>query len=559
MTETEIDGPPVFDIECMDWVDPVAVGFYDGEDYTEFLKVSEECDVVWEFLSYLGDNHQGIRVYAHNAAHYDNKFILDTLNKHGQTLRFDSGLAKLVWTEKNISFEDSYIMVSKSLAKFCDAFGVERKLDWEHDTTVNIWEMTDRLDSFRAYLKRDCISLCRAIGKFIKVMLDKFNIVPSSTMAITSVKAFNKNFFPVKDINAGEAFEPFIRRATFGGRNEIYRRYGENVYFYDIRDMYVSCYDVPVPIGKFEWIKPNIDEGTIAEAIVKVPDLFIGPLPYRHMGRLIFPTKEFRGWWDTRELRNAGEKFGVDMKIIRQARSEEAPILNEFGDYISDLRYASNKELGLIWKNLGVRLCGKFGQHRYMTEIKHAHAIEDFDGWYPIDTSEVYHERVISFNGRRAPYVKPAINMRIRSEARIRHLDKLIEVKRPFYCDTDSVHTLLKMKKGKNPGEMHLVEWAERAYYIKCKFYGYIDRDGLLRQKTSGFRDFKLSEWDFKKLLEDGEKIEDTTSNLVHWKEVLLEGVKLRAHPRSIESYTGFENRVSVGLDTEPIKLSLPK
>ena len=44
---------PTYDIEAMDWVNPIAVGLFDGLNYREFLKTSEEDDVIWKFLEYL--------------------------------------------------------------------------------------------------------------------------------------------------------------------------------------------------------------------------------------------------------------------------------------------------------------------------------------------------------------------------------------------------------------------------------------------------------------------------------------------------------------------------
>jgi len=535
------------------------VGFYSGHQYHEFLKTSDDCDVIWDFLEFLGDHYKGISVYAHNAAGFDNKFIMESLHKKKQTMRFAGGLAKLVWVESDIKFEDSYILLGRNLAACCDAFGVDRKLHWKHEDTQSPWEMGAKLDAFRAYLQRDCISLSDALGAFSQELLTHFGVTPSATMSLTAVKAFDKRFYPVKKINTNSEFEHFIRQATFGGRNEVYTRYGENINLYDVRSMYTSCYDVPVPVGKMLWTSPNLDVGTCAEAIVHVPDRRIGPLPYRHQGRLIFPVGTAQGWWDTRELKKATE-LGCDVKIIRQLRADEEPILQEFGDYVCNLRKESNRELGKIWKLFGLRLSGKFGQHRLSTEIRHINAIEDFTGWSPIDKYEIYHEAIVSRDGNRSPYVKPAINMRIRSEARIRHLDRLLEADEKgtlYYCDTDSVDTDALLDVGKNPGELQWLDFAVRGYFIRCKFYGYISSIGTLRQRTAGFRDFRLSEQDFQALLEGKERA-STFKMLGNWKEILADkGVTFSDRHRAAHSNLRTNNRVTVGLETYPIKLPI--
>jgi len=551
---------PVFDIEVIDWTCPIAVGFYDGRTYREFLKLSDDYDVIWEFLEAIGKDQKKLRLFAHNAAHFDNKFILEALCRHGQKVKFVAGMAKIVWIEADISFEDSYILVGRGLASLCEAFDTPRKLTWDHTKTKDMWEGGDStgLTEFRKYLERDCISLSLALDKYCQVLLENFGVTPSSTLSLTAVKAFDKSFYPVKQIEANEGFEDFIRAATYGGRNEVYKRYGEDLNIYDVRSMYVSCYDVPVPIGKLYWTKPNLDVGTLARAIVKVPDdKLIGPLPYRHQGRLIFPVGEFEGLWDTRELRYAANQ-GTDVTLVSQLRCDEEPILKDFGLRIQDLRKTDNLELSKIWKLFGLRLSGKFGQHRYRSEVKHISEIEDQEGYYPIDDGEIYHERTILMKGHRSPYIKPAINMRVRSEARLRHLS-LLQDSDPYYCDTDSIYTTSKLPTGPEIGDLRLVGRAARAYFVRCKFYGYLTYRGILNQRTSGYRDFKLSEYDFRKLLEGREIISDFQS-LGNWKDILQgKGIVLSDRHRAVSRFTQFENRVTSGSETYPIKLPLQR
>ena len=74
---------PTFDVECREWVLPIAVGLYYKGEYREFLKISDAHDPIWEFLEYLRTNCKGIKLYAHSAATFDNRFILDSLTRHG--------------------------------------------------------------------------------------------------------------------------------------------------------------------------------------------------------------------------------------------------------------------------------------------------------------------------------------------------------------------------------------------------------------------------------------------------------------------------------------------
>jgi hypothetical protein len=543
---------PTFDIEATDWTNPIAVGLFDGETYRDFLKEDKDTDVIWDFLQYLGKNCEGYHFYAHNASGYDNRFLLSCLIKHGQKVRLETGLGRLVWVAPDISFEDSFLVVGLNLAALCKAFRVPRKLEWDHNTTKNIWDLGSRLDSFRTYLQRDVTSLSLAMDKYCQSLLGAFGVTPSATVSLTSVKAFNRSFFAVKDIDANEAQESFIREATYGARNEVYKRYGEDLNLYDIRSMYVSCYDTPVPIGRMYWRRPVMERGTLAEATVEVPkDWKIGPLPYKRRGHLIFPVGTFSSWWDMYDLRNA-EALGVTVKLHRQLEADEQPILKDFGEHISRLRYESSPEESQAWKLLGLRLVGKMGQRRYRSEIVHSDDIEDFTGYSPVDAEEMYHEKVTYLKGNKAPYVKPAISMRIRAEARIRHLNLLLKSD-PYYCDTDSNYTTTNLPIGDNQGELQLVGFAKRAYFIRCKLYGYVNQNGVLKQRAAGFRDFRLTEYDFRQLLA-GKTIEHYANPISDWKE-LLDGaaVKLQRIPRKARGNTIEDNRLISGLETYPI------
>jgi len=549
---------PTFDIETVGWINPIAVGFFDGEKYHAFYKMDDTHDVIWEFLQFIGQ-YEGMRVWAHNASNFDNKFILSALYDRGQQVRFEAGMGKLVWVDKGITFEDSYLMMGRGLDAMCDVFGLEKKLDWDHNTTKFPWEMSltpKEYNKFKAYLKRDCIVLSKLIYTFSAKMVDYFGILPSVTLSLSAAKAFDKRFCPMKSIASNERVEKFIRRATYGGRNEVYKRYGENLNLYDVRSMYTSCYDVPIPYTKLQWTNPNIDRGTMAEAKVHIPDTFVGPLPTRYRGRLIFPTGELQDWWDTRELKHAAEQ-GCDITIIRQLEADEEPLMESFGQYVGQLR--KEEKESILWKLFGLRLVGKMGQQRWRSEIKHICDIENCVGWAPIDEKENYHERSIYVDGRKSPYIKPAVNMRIRAEARVRHSKYLLEAGDIYYSDTDSVHTTSTLPIGPDSGELQLVDQAKRGYFIRCKLYGYVTLHDELIQRSSGFRDYKMDEGDFKTLLAGG-TLTRFYESPGDWKSILKgEGLKLVSTQRTIKGHLEFDNRKNFGTETEPLKVNTIK
>ena len=546
---------PTWDLESIHWTIPIAIGFFDGYSYRDFIKQDEEDDLVWRFLCFLRDHYPGIKLYAHYASKYDNKFILASLCKHNEVVKLEAGYLRLRWADPNIVFEDSYSIVPMPLERMNKMFGVEEKRSWKHEKTVVPWKMKEELSTFREYLRTDCISLSHSLYKLCEVLGTNFGQMPSISLATTAAKVFDKCFHPVDAIEPNEEFETFIRKAIYGARNEVYKRYGENINMYDIHWMHTSCYDVPIPIGRLRWIKPNIDKGTLAEATVKVPkDKYIGPLPHRIRRLLYFPVGEFTDWWDMRELRKAVE-LGADLTIRRQLYCEEEPILESFGRFIGNLRTDGKKD---FWKLFGLALSGKFGQGRWRDSIQHISRIKDLRGYTPFDEWENYFTTKV-YLGRRAPYIRPLVAMRIRAEARIRHLDLLLKALKEgeiFYGDTDSAYTTASLPTGNNVGDLVHIGKADRGYFIRQKLYAIVQK-GRLYQKSAGYSDLKLSEEDFKALLAHRD-IEVDSIYLPSYKKTLNEKeVKLlECGNRVLKGDIG-NNRKPVGYDSEPLLLPL--
>lgn len=545
-------GLPVFDIEAVNWTVPIAVGFFDGYNYREFIKKKEDDDIIWEFLSYLKENCKGIKLYAHCASKFDNKFILASLCKHGEVVGLEMGLIKLRWKGPKITFEDSYLLVPMSLSKMNKMFGVEEKGVWEHDKGLKPWEMEESLTTFRRYLQNDCISLSHSLYKLCELLGLTFGIMPAISLSTTSIKAFDKCFYDIDEINPNEEYEEFIRKAIYGGRNEVYKRYGENINLYDVKSMFVSCYDTPIPVGKMRWVRPNIDIGVLAEATIKVPkNFYIGPLPYKLGGRLTFPVGEFTDWYDIRELRNA-ISLGVDLTIRRQLYCEEEPILKEFGDFVSRLR--GGKEDG-FWKIFGLALSGKFGQSRWRDSIRYISDISDMKGYRPLDSEELYFITK-EYLDKKSPYIRPAVSMRIRSEARIRHLKIILEAQKLgdiFYSDTDSIFTTAQLPVSEKVGELTYLGKADRGYFIRQKLYATI-MQGRMKQKSAGYSDLKLSEEDFINLL-NSQEVEVEVETLPPYRSILKsKELSLLERGRLIRGDLG-DSRIPEGNDTRPIFL----
>lgn len=279
----------------------------------------------------------------------------------------------------------------------------------------------------------------------------------------------------------------------------------------------------------------------------------------------MFPVGKFKGWWDMVELRYA-EELGCKVELRRQIEGEESPILKEFGERICELRQGSKGELTRLWKALGLQLVGKFAQSRARTYVKHVDTLTDLEGWTPLTDNEEYFEGERKASKGLQSFllktVKPAITMRIRAEARVRHhkvLLKALEKGNIFYCDTDSIYCNATMELGTNAGQLQEIGKAERAYFIMSKFYGYVQFDGTIRQKSSGFSGVKLKEEDFKNLLDgkslllrQGSPTFSSSADLIAGN-----GLKAESRVRTVRTPLNHQNRIIDGYETRPIEVDV--
>jgi hypothetical protein len=111
-------------------------------------------------------------------------------------------------------------------------------------------------------------------------------------MAIFLTNYYNKNENPIHIPHYKQYID--IRNAFYGGRVEVYKPYGENLYWYDVVSLYPSQMKKEMPIGNI--FKSNDSELNnyfgFCYASVEVPDNIYNPiLPFRDKdNNVYFPT-----------------------------------------------------------------------------------------------------------------------------------------------------------------------------------------------------------------------------------------------------------------------------
>jgi hypothetical protein len=110
------------------------------------------------------------------------------------------------------------------------------------------------------------------------------------------------------------------------------------------------------------------------------------------------------------------------------------------------------------------------------------------------------------------------------------------------------------MSIGEKVGELAYLGKYDRGYFIKQKLYGVIHKKKMV-QRSAGYSDLRLSEDDFKILLNGG-KVESIYEELPSYRQVFKEKeVRLLEGTRTIQGYLG-DSRESVGMDSRPIDIS---
>lgn len=222
------------------------------------------------------------------------------------------------------------------------------------------------------YLELDLKVLYEVLSKANKNLFIYYNIDFTKSLTISGVSLqfflnkYYKNNIPL--INKKSMFSD-IRQAYYGGITEVYRPYGENLYYYDVNSLYpfaglndmpgLSCNKVLV------YTNPDLDKlfGFFFCYIdaTNVKCEYLGLLPFRQ-DKLIFPLGKWEGWYFSEKLKFAKEQ-GYKITVIKGYEFERTK--NVFNEFVKDVYKhkvnASNHTKKSIAKSLLNNLLGRWG------------------------------------------------------------------------------------------------------------------------------------------------------------------------------------------------------
>lgn len=457
------------------------VGMYDGKRYQHFSTVKDFLNTACR------KEHSGRWYYAHAGGLYDLAFILEYLVDNPRdgvsvSCAFSGSSAIIVKITKGDStwyFCDSYWLIRQSLREIGKWVGADK--GGEDGNTDMFY---GPLPELIAYNERDCRILYSAIRIFEDSIL-KLGGQLQKTIASTALDLFKRRFLH-ETIATDDSVNQISRLAYHASRVEVFERECEEANYFDINSSFPHAMTYPAP-GNLSRIARSAKDGELAivKAVVKVPPMYIPPIPYRGKedSRVYFPVGTWESWFSNVDLELL-EDMGGSIERVSEARIFE-PFhgLKEYAETIYEWRRSTKDDaLKVVLKFLLNSLYGKFGEGSQKQKV----IINPPPEFFKIPEREPGGEgREMLMPGvhalvesRDIPHAHVPIAVHITAIARRALTRYLNESYLVYYCDTDGfavppdVKYATSDKLGGLKHEKHeyeAVNLAPKLYAYRCK------------------------------------------------------------------------------------------
>ena len=385
----------------------------------------------------LRSKYKGITFYAHNLGNFDSVFIIKAILEYNKKLNNtsksesevespyilktvcrDDVILKLTIKRKigdtlhSLSILDSYRILTHSLHDLAGKYEVEIKKGcfphkfsgkdtlfyigetpninyYNRDVTPeqykeikkDIWNFKEEsLD----YLSKDLRSLYQILVKVNRTLFLDLDVCFTKCLTISKLafEVFSKDYLsidkPIPLINKKGMYRD-LKLGYYGGNTEVYRPYGENLYYYDVNSLYpyVSLNDmVGLQCCKQDYINLKADLEDLFGFFyceVKAPTShYLGLLPLKTKTGIIFPVGVWSGMYFSEELKFAAAN-GYQVNIKWGYKFNR--VSNVFTDYVNSLYRMKSHPKNITQKNLAKsllnNLLGRFGMdiNKPVTEI----------------------------------------------------------------------------------------------------------------------------------------------------------------------------------------------
>lgn len=530
----------VWDIETENWNQITYIGYYNETEQGVVKTVGE----IIEIMERIG----GV-FFAHAAGIFDNKFLLDTIlrryNLKDINIKLIHNNIGHIEIKDKFTLRDSYYLFPDSLAKLAIGFKVGQKMDMDRSNMAQYAK-----EQVIEYVLSDCILLYKVLKQAEISGFDLNNI----TIAQATFKNWKTTISKLDLVNMQmlDRLDPILRNAYFGGRTEVFRRYGQNLNYYDVHSMYpyvMKNFDYPYGLS----IHTNTYEKGklgIYNVFVSIPkNCYLPPVPYREekSNKVLFPVGKFQTWLTNIEIELLKTIKGARFEVIKGFYWEyKFKPFDNYIDYWYNIKQNSDGALYEIAKKHLNCLYGKFGQRRIFNKIVFEPP-ESVDKMIDLNYNLLFYDGDFEKNdimnvdpdklqvwshdeASHIPYTYVQIAIFITAYAR-RHLynimKSILDKKgNIFYCDTDSVFTDIQLETGDKLGDLgkENKQIISEAVFISPKLYAYIDGNKET-VKAKGCNIESLN-YELMKLILGGSQIESKKESLIGF----LESVKRKKH-----------------------------
>jgi len=175
-------------------------------------------------------------ILKYNLIHYKNiNCLIDKQHKFIQI--------KAKFNNINIIWKDSMRIFPTSLENLCTVFETENTKLGKYRKKFNSIELFNNptlLKEFLAYAKSDPIALLNVMLNAQKIYFKNYNIDIASILSAStlSLKIYRTRFQNNTILGLNKTLDFYIRKSYYGGATDIYKQYGENLYYYDVNSLY---------------------------------------------------------------------------------------------------------------------------------------------------------------------------------------------------------------------------------------------------------------------------------------------------------------------------------
>jgi hypothetical protein len=550
---------------------PYCVGIFDGKNSSSFyLSKFKSADEMMKsaILSLMKPKYKGYNVYIHNGSSFDLIFLLRIITQLGakvEPLIKDGKFIniKLSWKryidENNhekfryhINFRDSFLILPSSLRKLSKAFNVENKghfpfrfvnnpaIDLNYVGPTPDFSLFDGISSMEynslisnnwnlreetiKYCILDCVVLHQVLSKFNDLIFNKWNLnihrfptLSSIAFAIFRTHYLGNHYIP----RLGGQIYDFIKQSYTGGRVDVIKPQGKDLYYYDVNSLYPTVYSSrPMPVGK-----PTYFEGDIIrhipnafgffECLIEAPkDLHI-PILQTHVNtasgmRTIAPLGNWTDVLFSEEMKLA-LSYGYKITVLKGYTFEKALVFDKYASDLFEIKqsHAPSDPMYLISKLLLNSLYGRFGMsldlisHEVIDNRKLPSLIgkakEHMMDIIDLNNGKSIISKISKKSSKEIDCDNANMNVSIGIASAITSYARIFMTQflqnndyNVYYTDTDSIVTDKAIDSkhiGSKLGQMKLEYKINKAVFLAPKVYGIISDLGKIVTKVKGFKD----------------------------------------------------------------------